>query len=300
MYDIIIIGSGPAGLSAAVYAQREQFNAIVIEKQYMGTGQISKSERVDNYLGIYGESGYDLGEKFRTHAEELGTKFITAEVIEVIPYNSIYKLRLSDGTLLETKNIIYAAGAEHRKLGIKGESEFSGKGVSYCALCDGAFFRGKTVSVIGGGDTALGDALLLSKISEKVYLIHRRDEFRANKTLQLKVRNTANIEPIMNAVPVEIFGDKRVSEIKIQVGDRTENLSVDGVFVAIGNSPNSSLIKNIVELDKNGYVIASEGGRTSAKGIFVAGDVRTKHLRQVATAVSDGANCIESIIEDFS
>lgn len=294
MYNIIIIGSGSAGLSAAVYAKREQLDAAVVEKEYMGTGQIAESERVDNYLGLYGENGFDLGEKFRNHAKTLGAEFIDGEVKEIVPYEKIYKVKLSNGKILETQTIIYAAGARHRKLDIKGENEFAGKGVSYCAVCDGAFFKDKTVAVIGGGDTAFGDAVLLSKIASKVYLIHRRNEFRASKTLQLKAEQTENIEFILNAVPTEISGDKNISELKIQQGDTERALSVDGVFVAIGNQPNSNLLNGIAELDKNGYVIADESGITSAKGIFVAGDVRTKLLRQVVTAVSDGANCVIS------
>ena len=294
MYDIIIIGSGPAGLSAAVYAQREQLNSAVIEKNYMGTGQIAESERVDNYLGLYGESGYDLGEKFREHAEALGTEFIDGEVIKIKPLEKTYNIELADGKVIETKTIIYASGAEHRKLNVKGEDEFSGKGVSYCAVCDGAFYKGKTVAVVGGGDTALGDAILLSKIAEKVYIIHRRNEFRANKALQLRVKNTPNIETIMDSVPTEILGDKKVTAVKIQQNNEGKNIVVDGIFVAVGNTPNSSVLSGIADTDKNGYIIANEDGITSAKGIFVAGDVRTKPLRQVITAVSDGANCVMS------
>lgn len=294
MYDIIIIGSGPAGLSAAVYAQREQLNTVVIEKDYMGTGQIAESERVDNYLGLYGESGYDLGEKFREHAEALGTKFIDGEVVRIELLGKTYNIELANGNNLETKTIIYASGAEHRKLNIKGENEFSGKGISYCAVCDGAFYKGKTVTVIGGGDTALGDAVLLSKIAEKVYIIHRRNEFRANKALQFKVKNTPNIEAVMDSIPTEILGDKKVTAVKIQQNNEEKIIAVDGIFVAVGNVPNSSILNGIADIDKNGYIIANEDGVTSAKGIFVAGDVRTKPLRQVITAVSDGANCVMS------
>lgn len=294
MYDIIIIGSGSAGLSAAIYAQREQLKNIVVEKEYMGTGQIAQSEKVDNYPGLYGESGYDLGEKFREHAEALGTEFFDGEAVKIIPDGNIYKVGFADGQVLETKTIIYASGTEHRKLEVKGEDEFSGKGVSYCAVCDGAFYKGKTVAVIGGGDTALGEAVLLSKIADKVYLIHRRDEFRANKLLQSKIKNTDNIEVMLNAVPTEILGDTKITEIKIHQNGEDKVLSVNGIFVAVGNTPNSSILEGIVELDKNGYVIASEDGVTSAPGIFVAGDVRTKQLRQVITAAADGANCVLS------
>lgn len=294
MYDTIIIGSGPAGLSAAVYAKRAQMNVVVVEKEYMGTGQIAESERVDNYLGLYGETGFDLGEKFRDHAISLGAEFCEGEAVRIISENNIYKVIFSDDKVLETKTIIYAAGANPRRLNIKGETEFSGKGVSYCAVCDGAFYKNKTVAVIGGGDTALQDAVLLSKIAGTVYLIHRRDEFRANKALQSKVMNTPNIKLILSTVPLEIIGDKKVSAIKILHNRKEEFLNVDGVFIAVGTIPNSDLLKGIAELDSNKYVVSNENGLTSAKGIFVAGDVRTKQLRQVITAVSDGANCVYS------
>lgn len=295
MYDAIIIGSGPAGLSAAVYAKRAQLNAVVVEKEYMGTGQIAESERVDNYLGLYGESGFDLGEKFREHAASLGVEFYEGEAVKIVSEEKFYNIVFSDDEVLKTKTVIYAAGANPRKLNIKGETEFSGKGVSYCAVCDGAFYKNKTVAVIGGGDTALQDAVLLSKIAETVYLIHRRDEFRANKALQKTVMNTQNIKLVLHAVPAEIMGDKKVSSIKIFHNNQEETLDVDGVFAAIGTVPNSKLLEGIASLDVNNYIIANEDGVTSAKGIFAAGDVRTKQLRQVVTAVSDGANCVQSV-----
>lgn len=294
MYDVIIIGSGPAGLSAAVYAKREMLESAVIEKNYMGTGQIAESERVENYLGLYGESGFNLGEKFREHAEALGTEFIEGEVTGIISNCNTYSLVLSDGQRLETKTIIFAAGATPRKLDIKGESEFTGRGVSYCAVCDGAFYKNKTVMVVGGGDTALQDAVLLSKIADTVYLVHRRDEFRAGKALQEKVRNTGNIKLVLGAVPVEIIGEKKVESVKLLHNGAEKTIDVNGVFVAVGTIPNSSLLTNIAGLDNSGYVIADENGITSAKGIFAAGDVRTKMLRQIVTAVSDGANCVIS------
>lgn len=295
MYDTVIIGSGPAGLSAAVYAKRAALSAIVIEKNYCGTGQIAESERVDNYLGLYGENGFELGEKFRAHAEALGTEFYEGEVTNIAPTNEGYKVNLSDGGSILTKTIVYAAGASHRKLDIKGEAEFSGKGVSYCAVCDGTLYKGKNVAVIGGGDTALGDALFLSKIAEKVYLVHRREEFRANKALQERVRSAGNIELVLNAVPVEIIGDKRVEALRIDRGGAEETLCVNGVFAAIGTVPNSSILQGLAELSPDGYVIAGEDCVTSAEGIFAAGDVRTKALRQVITAAADGANSILSV-----
>lgn len=295
MYDVIIIGSGPAGLSAAIYAQRAMLKAVVIEKEFMGTGQIAESSRVDNYPGLYGESGYDLGEKFRSHAEASGAEFIEAEVTEIIPESGNYVLKLSDGKFLETKTVIYAAGTYRRRLNIKGEQEFSARGISYCAVCDGAFYAGKSVAVIGGGDTALSDALYLSEMCERVYIIHRRDSFRGSEALQERVKKTPNIELVLNAVPTEFFGDKLLSGVKYIQSGEEKTLNVSGSFTAIGSVPNTELLKGIAELDNIGYIIAGEDGVTSAGGIFAAGDVRTKKLRQVVTAASDGANCVESV-----
>lgn len=292
IYDTIIVGSGAAGLSAAVYAARAELKFIVIEKIYMGTGQIAESERVDNYLGLYGENGFDLGEKFRAHAEALGTEFVEGDVAEIIPENGIYKV-ITDEAEYKSKTVIYAAGASHRKLGIKGEEELAGRGVSYCAVCDGAFYKGKTVAVIGGGDTALGDALYLSEIAGKVYLIHRRDEFRANKSLCSRVAKKSNIEAVMSAVPEKITGEKRVDGIVVSSHGETKKLTVDGVFVAVGTAPASSPLDGVVKMN-SGYIVAGEDCITSAKGIFAAGDVREKPLRQVVTAAADGANSVYS------
>lgn len=295
MYDVIIIGSGPAGLSAAIYAQRANLKAVVIEKEFMGTGQIAESSRVDNYPGLFGESGYDLGEKFRSHAEAVGTEFLEAEVSEIKPENDNWKVVFEDGNFLETKTIIYAAGTKRRKLNIEGEETFSGRGISYCAVCDGAFYEGKTVAVIGGGDTALSDAVYLAGIAEKVYLIHRRDAFRANEALQETVKGTANIELILNAVPTAFVGEKSLTGIRYLQNGAEKTLEVSGSFTAVGSIPNAEMLKGIANLDNNGYIIADEDGITSAKGIFAAGDVRTKKLRQVITAAADGANCVESV-----
>ena len=295
MYDVIIIGSGPAGLSAAIYAQRAVLKALVIEKEFMGTGQIAESSRVDNYPGLYGESGYDLGEKFRSHAEASGAEFIEAEVTEIIPESGNYVLKLSDGKLLETKTVIYAAGTYRRRLNIKGEQEFSARGISYCAVCDGAFYAGKSVAVIGGGDTALSDALYLSEMCERVYIIHRRDSFRGSEALQERVKKTPNIELVLNAVPTEFFGDKLLSGVKYIQSGKEKTLNVSGSFTAIGSVPNTELLKGIAELDNIGYIIAGAAGIRSAGGIFAAGDVRTNTLRPVVTAASDGANCVESV-----
>ncbi len=300
MYDVVILGSGPAGLSASVYAQRAMLKSAVVEKSYMGIGQIAESEKVDNYLGLFGENGYDLGVKFRTHAEKLGAEFKIGEVLEINPTAYGYDILFDDQSIMSTKTIIYALGTERRKLGITGEQEFTGRGVSYCAVCDAAFYKNKTAVVVGGGDTALGDAVLLSKFAEKVYLVHRRNELRANRLLQNKVKEISNIEIKYNAEIKKISGDKTVNKVDVFQDEQLFELCVDGVFVAVGSTPNSALLEGIAELDKNGYVNANENGITSAKGIFVAGDVRTKKLRQVITAVSDGANCVQSVQDYLS
>lgn len=240
MYDIVIIGSGPSGLSAAIYAQRENLKAVVVEKEFMGTGQIAESERVDNYPGLYGETGFDLGEKFRTHAEKLGAEFVEGEVTEVERVNGNFSVN------------------------------------------------------IDGGDTALGDALLLSKFCKKVYLVHRRDSFRAGRALQNRVFATENIEALTNATVSEINGDTKVTSVTLLQNGEEKQLDCNGVFVAVGSVPDTKPLANLVKTDKDGYIIADESGKTSADGIFAGGDIRTKALRQVVTAVSDGANCVIS------
>ncbi|MDO5547923.1 MAG: thioredoxin-disulfide reductase [Eubacteriales bacterium] len=297
MYDTIIIGSGPAGLTAAIYAQRAQLHAVVVEREYMGTGQIAQSEQVDNYPGLPGINGYDLGEKLREHAESLGTTFVEGEGMRLHPEGTQWTLTLTDGTALEGKTIIYAAGASHRKLDIPGEEEFTGRGVSYCAVCDGAFYHGRTVVVIGGGDTALGDALLLSRIADTVYLVHRRAEFRANPTIQKRVREAPNIQLVTNAVPEEIQGKDSVTGVRILQQGTERILKADGVFVAVGIRPNTGLLQGVAKLDAQGYICAGEDGITSAPGLFAAGDARAKPLRQVVTAVADGANCVTAAQE---
>lgn len=294
-YDTVIIGSGPAGLSASIYARRAQLRAVTVEREYDGTGQIADSERVDNYPGLYGESGYDLGEKFRSHALALGASFLTGEVTALTPTADGYAVSLADGTTLCTRTVLYAAGARPRRLDIPGEEIYRGRGVSYCAVCDAAFYRGRDVAVVGGGDTALQDALLLAKGARIVTLIHRRAEFRAHRALQEAVRGTANIRLLLNAVPVAITGDKKVQALTVRQDGAEQTLPLDGVFVAVGTQPNSALLQGLAALDERGYVCAGEDGVTSAPGLFAAGDVRQKPLRQVVTAAADGACCIQSI-----
>lgn len=291
MVDIIIVGSGPAGMSAAVYGKRAGLSVLVIEKVYYGTGQVAESSHVDNYLGIPGINGYELGEKFRSHAEGLGVEFKDGEVIRFEKAADRWYVHLKNGETLESKTVVYAAGAAHRHLVVPGEEEFSGKGVSYCATCDGAFFKGKDVAVVGGGNTAMDDAIYLSDICNKVYLVHRRDVFRGDATTLMKLKETENIELIVPAKVQEVKGEQVVTALQLEDG---RSLEVSGVFVAVGMQPATSMLQGIVLMDDNGYIIADETGKTSAAGFFAAGDVRTKELRQIITAVSDGANAATS------
>ncbi len=292
--DVLIIGSGPAGLGAAVYAKRAGLRALVMEKEYRGTGQITESDQVDNYLGFSKINGYDLGEAFLKHAEELDVQFQEGAADAFSKNKSGWSVHFEDGRTIDAKTIIYCAGASHRRLGIDGEEEFAGKGVSYCAVCDGAFYKGKETAVIGGGDTALGDALYLSDLCDKVYLIHRRDQFRGAASTVQKLQEKENVEILTSAALSKIVGEQTVTALELKDG---RSIPVNGAFVAVGMKPQTESLRGVVDLDEAGYVIADETGVTSAPGFFVAGDVRTKALRQVVTAVSDGANAAVSALE---
>lgn len=291
MYDIVMIGSGPAGLSAAIYAARAQRSTLVLEKDSFGLGAIAVSERVDNYPGLFGIEGYALGEAFRKQAAAFGAQFQTGEATAVSCRDGVFHVDLRGQASIEARAVIYAAGTSYRRLGIPGAQL---RGVSYCAVCDGAFYQGEEVAVIGGGDTALEDALYLSRIAKTVYLVHRRETFRANPTLQTQVRETVNITLLTQAVPVCIAGEQRAEALTVVQNGAEKTLAVSGVFVAIGSIPNTDAVRGLADLDKNGYLIAGEDGITSQPGLFAAGDVRTKQLRQVITAAADGANCAES------
>lgn len=292
MYDILIIGSGPAGLSAAIYAARANLSFVIAEREYMGSGTVTSAEKVDNYPALPGINGYDLGEKLRSHAAAIGAEFKTAEITKICREDDHFISSLSGGETIKSKTVLYAAGTGHRRLDIEGAKLL---GVSYCAVCDGALYRDKSVAVIGGGDTALADSLYLAKASSEVYLIHRRREFRAAASLVEQARKNEKIKIITESVPLRILGEDRVSGIEIMHNGKTEAISVNGVFTAIGTVPNTEFLKNTVDLDSSGYIIADESGVTSLPGFFAAGDVRTKALRQIVTACSDGANCIYSI-----
>ena len=300
MYDLIIIGSGPAGLSAAVYGKRAGLNLLIIEEKPMSGGQILNTYEVDNYLGLPGISGFDMGMTFRQHAEKLGAEFLEATVHSVEERGD-YKCVYAGDRELETRTVIFATGAEHAKLGVPGEEELNGMGVSYCATCDGAFFRGRTVAVVGGGDVALEDAIYLARTCEKVYLIHRRDELRAAKSLQEKLFTLPNVELVWNAAVEEITGEAFVTGVQLLDTQTKEErfVAADGIFIAVGIQPVSESFKSLVKTDEAGYICAGEDCCTSVPGIFAVGDVRTKKLRQIVTAVADGANAVNSVQEYF-
>lgn len=297
VYDLVIIGSGPAGMTAAIYAKRAMLDCILLEKEYLPGGQVIKTYEVDNYPGIPKTNGMELSNKFSEHANELGVERMTAEVRNIKADGEIKEIEVGNGETLQTKTIILATGAVHRTLSVPGEEKFTGMGVSYCATCDGAFFRDKVTAVVGGGDVALEDAVFLSRMCKKVYLIHRRDEFRGAKILQDQVQKSENIEILWDTVVTEIIGENTVEKISIQnVHNHVDNtLEVDGVFVAVGTKPASDLLKGQIEMDEQGYILAAEDGVTSIPGIFAGGDGRAKKLRQVVTAVADGANCVQSV-----
>lgn len=295
MLDVVIIGAGPAGLSAAIYAQRAGLSCVVIEAGSPG-GQVLSTYEVDNYPGLKGISGMELGEKLKSHALMLGAEIVLAAVKEVKLSDAVKQVVTSKDTY-ETKNIIIATGAMHALLGVPGEAELLGAGVSYCATCDGAFYRDATVAVVGGGDVAVEDAIYLSRIAKKVYLIHRRDSLRAADSLRKQLFECSNVEIIWDSVVESINGEDEVSSLSVRnvKADSVQELSVEGVFIAVGIVPVTELFKGAVELDAKGYIVAGEDCRTSAQGVYAAGDVRTKALRQIITAAADGANAINSI-----
>lgn len=298
MYDVVIIGSGPAGLSAAVYAARGGLDFVVVESALESGGQILNTLEVDNYPGLYHMNGYDLGRTFREHAEKLGARLEHQKVTELQVDGDVKKVICEGGMFYETKTIVLATGTAVRRLNVEGEKTFASRGVSYCATCDGNFFHAKTVAVVGGGDTAISDAIYLAGICKKVYIIHRRDHFRAAMSLQNQLYEFDNVEILWDSTVEEIQGTDRVEQIIVRnkVLEMEGPVLVDGVFVAIGSRPVSGLLEGKVEMDEHGYIIAGENGATSLRGVFVAGDVRQKELRQVITAAADGANAINSVM----
>ncbi len=287
VYDLVIVGAGPAGVSAAIYANRAMLKFVLLEKAFAG-GQIINTYEVDNYPGIQHVSGFELATMFSEHAASLGVEIKSEDVLDIQIESEIKKVITSSGTY-ETKSVILATGANWKKLGVPGEDRLTGIGVSYCATCDGAFYRGKKTAIIGGGDVAVEDAIYLARMCEKVYLIHRRHELRAVMFYQDKLFKTPNIEIIWDTQVEEIMGETNVTGVKLvnKSGEKSE-LQVDGVFVAVGTNANSQLVQGKVETDGD-WIITDEDCETSVPGVFAAGDVRKKTLRQVITSAADGA-----------
>lgn len=299
-YDLLIIGAGPAGMGAAVYAARAGIKFALVDRSTVIGGQVLTTYEVDNYLGLPQLSGSELSNKFQEHVDKLGVPYIIADVqrIENLPDKKVIHTDKGD---FGTRAVLLATGASHSMLGVPGEQKLAGMGVSYCATCDGAFFRKKTVAVIGGGDVAVEDAIFLAGICQKVYLVHRRNELRAAMSLQKKLFSLENVEMVWDSEVKEICGNDMVESISVYDKKRDEagSLEVNGVFIAVGIVPNTELFQGLVKMDEKGYILADETCRTSEKGLFVAGDIRKKKMRQIITAVADGANAINSVQEYF-
>ncbi len=297
-YDVIIIGGGPAGYSAALYCARTGFSTLVIEKFSAG-GQMTQTQKIDNYPGFdEGIDGFTLGFQMQRGAERFGATTLQAEVLSVELLGEKKRVTTSSG-VLEAEVIVVATGAEHRHLGLLEEESLIGRGVGYCAACDGMFYKGKTVAVVGGGNSAAADALLLSKICKKVYLIHRRDSLRATKIYHEPLKKAETIEFVWNSTVEEILAENTVTAVRVK--DRNDGtlreIPLDGVFISIGRVPETGLFQGQLELDNAGYIIADESTRTNLPGVFAVGDVRTKAMRQVVTAAADGATASHYIEE---
>ena len=291
LYDCIIIGSGPAGLTAAIYAARACLSVLVLEKEFVSGGQVVNTYEVDNYPGYRGISGFDLGMKFREHAEKLDVEFVM-ETVERVDLEKEEKIIYTDQSEYHGRTVILAMGASHRKLEVRGEEDFSGMGVSYCATCDGAFFKGRTVAVIGGGDAAAEDAIYLAKGCEHVYVIHRRNTMRAAAILQDQLKGCENVTFLWDTEITRIVGEEHVEGLwmkHVKTGEE-RMLDLDGVFIAVGMTPETEIVSKLLQTDETGYIVAGEDTATSQPGIFAAGDIRTKALRQIITAAADGAN----------
>jgi thioredoxin reductase (NADPH) len=289
-YDVIIVGGGPAGLSAGLYCMRAAMKAVLFERGLLG-GQIAISKEVENYPGVEGLLGMDLAEKLIHQVQGFGLRLVQEEVAAVEPGEDLHAVRLANGELYRSAALILAPGASVRKLGIPGEAEYLGRGVSYCATCDGFFFRGKTVVIVGGGDTAVEESLYLSRLAKKVFLVHRRNTLRAARIFQNRLKEEPGIEVMWNTIITSIKGDgSSISSVAYEntvTGQRGE-LPADGAFIFIGSLPNNSLVPPAVRVNELGFVITDEKCETSIPGIFVAGDLRQKYANQIVVAASDG------------
>lgn len=301
LYDVIVIGGGPGGYTAALYAARANLKVLVLEKLTPG-GQMGTTDTIDNYPGFpQGIGGFDLAMQMKEGAERFGAVTKLSEVISVELSGTVKQVRTQDGTF-QAHTVVLASGAHPRELGLPGERELRGRGVSYCATCDGMFYRGKTVAVVGGGNTAVADVLYLSRICKKVYLIHRRDELRASKVYLDPLQKADNVEFVWDSEVKELLYQDTVTGVKVKnkkTGE-TQELAVDGVFVAVGYVPNTQLFQGQIDLDEAGYVLAGESTKTNLPGVFAVGDLRKKPLRQVVTAASDGAVAAHFIEEYFT
>ncbi|MBQ1791688.1 MAG: FAD-dependent oxidoreductase, partial [Oscillospiraceae bacterium] len=288
MVDIIVIGGGPAGLTAAVYARRAGKSVLVLEKDALG-GQITWSPKVENYPAVPAVSGMDLGNRMAEQAMDMGAEVEIDEVLRIEDFGSHKRVYGSFGTEYDARAVILAAGAKPRKLGLKREDELLGSGVGYCAVCDGAFFKGQAVAVNGGGNSALQDAVLLSDLCSRVYLVHRRDSFRGEEALADQLRGKENVEFVLNAVITGLKGDSELSGITVEQDGVQREIPVSGLFVAIGHEPDLAAFADFLDRDAQGYAVSDEGCLTKTEGFFVAGDCRRKKIRQVTTAAADGA-----------
>lgn len=295
MFDIIIVGAGPAGLTSALYALRANKKVLIFEAKSYG-GQITNAHLVENYPGILKISGFDFATLLYNQVKDLGGEIKYETVIRIDAEKNV----TSNSGSYQAKAIILATGADNRKLGVEREAEFVGKGVSYCATCDGNFYKNKIVAIIGGGNTAVEDAIYLSNIAKKVYLIHRRDELRADEVYQKELREKENVELLINSVVTRLNGETKIESIDIKNSDEsTRVLMVDGVFIAVGQEPKNEIFKNVVSLNDKGYILSEDGVHTSTSGIYVAGDARVKNLRQLTTAVADGAIAATTAIKEM-
>ena len=299
IYDLAILGAGPAGITAAIYALRGKMNILWIDEKFATGGQITDTSEIDNYPGMPGVTGMDLGEAMGEHARRIGAEPVREKVRSLENLDQEIRTIRTKKHEYQARAVILALGAAHRKLMIPGEEELSGMGVSYCATCDGAFYKDRVVAVTGGGDVALEDAAFLARLCKKVYIIHRRDVFRGTKVLQDKIFRCENVEVIWDSVAEEILGESEVTGLRIRniKTEEKRDLDVDGVFVAVGMEPDTGIVKGMVKLDEAGYICAGEDCVTSIPGVFAAGDIRTKPLRQVVTAVADGACAASSAMK---